>query len=69
MPRVSLVGYTNAAKSTLRNALCDIALPKDAMVKRKGIGGRYVFATLDTTTRALDLRDNRTITLPIPLVL
>jgi GTP-binding protein HflX len=63
VPRVSLVGYTNAGKSTLRNALCDIALPKDAMGKEKVLEADMLFATLDTTTRALDLRDNRTITL------
>ncbi len=63
VPRVSLVGYTNAGKSTLRNALCDIALPKDAIEKEKVLEADMLFATLDTTTRALTLQDNRTITL------
>ncbi|WP_163194476.1 GTPase HflX [Clostridium thermarum] len=63
VPRVSLVGYTNVGKSTLRNKLCDIALPKDAAAKDKVFEANMLFATLDTTTRALNLRDNRMITL------
>jgi len=41
--RVSLVGYTNAGKSTLFNA----------MVKARAFAADQLFATLDTTTRAL----------------
>jgi GTPase len=41
--RVSLVGYTNAGKSTLF----------DALVKARAYAADQVFATLDTTTRAL----------------
>ncbi len=41
--RVSLVGYTNAGKSTLFNAL----------VKAKAYAADQLFATLDTTTRQL----------------
>jgi GTP-binding protein HflX len=41
--RVSLVGYTNAGKSTLFNAL----------VKARAYAADQLFATLDTTTRAL----------------
>ena len=63
VPRVSLVGYTNVGKSTLRNTLCDIALPKDSYVKEKVFEADMLFATLDITTRALNLRDNRIITL------
>ena len=41
--RVSLVGYTNAGKSTLFNSL----------VKARSFAADQLFATLDTTTRAL----------------
>jgi GTP-binding protein HflX len=45
--RVSLVGYTNAGKSTLFNA----------MVKARAYAADQLFATLDTTTRQLWLGD------------
>lgn len=51
--RVALVGYTNAGKSTLMNALTEAGvLVQDQL-----------FATLDATTRRLDLPDGRAITL------
>lgn len=43
--RVSLVGYTNAGKSTLMNALSDSDVLTEDML----------FATLDSTTRSVDL--------------
>lgn len=63
IPKVSLVGYTNAGKSTLRNRLCEIALPKEGNVKEKVFEADMLFATLDTTTRAIMLPNNRLITL------
>lgn len=51
--RVSLVGYTNAGKSTLLNRLCGA----DVYAKDE------LFATLDPTTRSLDLPEGRKITL------
>lgn len=63
IPKVSLVGYTNAGKSTLRNKLCEIASPKDVGYKENVFEADMLFATLDVTTRALVLPDNRLITL------
>jgi len=51
IPVVALVGYTNAGKSTLLNALCRA----DALVDDR------LFATLDPTTRRLTLPDNKAI--------
>jgi len=63
IPQVSLVGYTNAGKSTLRNKLCDIATYKETLIKEKVFEADMLFATLDTTTRAIVLPDNRIITI------
>jgi GTPase len=48
--RISLVGYTNAGKSTLFNAL----------TKARTLAADQLFATLDTTTRQLWLQDAQT---------
>ena len=53
VPVVSLVGYTNAGKSSLLNALCDA----DVYTENK------LFATLDTTTRQLMLDENKLVLL------
>ncbi len=50
--RVSLVGYTNAGKSTLLNALTGAGV----------LSADMLFATLDSTTRQLDLPEGREIT-------
>ena len=63
IPRVSLVGYTNSGKSTLRNNLCDIAAKKDIQGKEKVFEADMLFATLDTTTRAITLGNKGVITL------
>jgi GTP-binding protein HflX len=63
IPQISLVGYTNAGKSTLRNSLCDLASSRDTMNKEKVFEADMLFATLDTTTRAITLLDNRLATL------
>lgn len=53
IPVVALVGYTNAGKSTLLNTLCSA----DVFAENK------LFATLDTTTRKLQLEENMTVLL------
>jgi GTP-binding protein HflX len=49
VPQAAIVGYTNAGKSSLLNKLAG----SDALVEDK------LFATLDTTTRRLDLPDGQ----------
>ncbi len=51
--RIALVGYTNAGKSTLLNALTSAGV----------LAQDQLFATLDATTRRLDLPDGRVVTL------
>jgi len=53
LPTVALVGYTNAGKSTLFNALTEAGVLADARM----------FATLDPTIRALDLPSRRRVLL------
>ena len=60
---MSLVGYTNAGKSTLRNHLCDVAAQKDVQGKEKVFEADMLFATLDITTRAIVLKNKGVITL------
>lgn len=60
--RVAIVGYTNAGKSTLRNKLCEISAA-NRINKEAVLEADMLFATLDTTVRAVSLRDNRKIAL------
>ncbi|MDX1419487.1 MAG: GTPase HflX [Rubricoccaceae bacterium] len=53
MTRVSLVGYTNAGKSTLMNALADASV----------LAENRLFATLDATTRQVSLAPNKPVLL------
>ena len=63
MPKVSLVGYTNVGKSTLRNILVDL-YPSDKNLKKEEVLSKdMLFATLDTTTRTIALKDKRIISL------
>ena len=51
VPVVAIVGYTNAGKSTLLNALTGADIPAN----------NRLFDTLDTTTRMLEISDTRTV--------
>ena len=53
VPVVAIVGYTNAGKSTLLNALTGADIPAN----------NRLFDTLDTTTRTLDISDTCTVLL------
>ena len=63
IPKVSLVGYTNAGKSTLRNKLCDIAAQKEVQGKEKVFEADMLFATLDITTRSIILKNKGIVTI------
>nr|MCR5715785.1 GTPase HflX [Lachnospiraceae bacterium] len=52
MPRVALVGYTNAGKSTLMNAMLETYGGEDAK-ERQVFEKDMLFATLDTTVREI----------------
>ena len=56
VPQVALVGYTNAGKSTLMNALLDKYEQKD---EKKVLAEDMLFATLDTTIRSIHLPDKK----------
>ncbi len=54
MPRVALVGYTNAGKSTLMNAMLDLYGSDQVDVEEKKVMEKdMLFATLDTTVRKI----------------
>ena len=55
LPRVALVGYTNAGKSTLLNAMLDLYGSDEIDVEEKKVMERdMLFATLDTTVRKIE---------------
>ena len=58
IPRVSLVGYTNAGKSTLLNALLDASHVED-IENKKVMQKDMLFATLDTTVRRIEVPGHR----------
>ena len=55
LPRVALVGYTNAGKSTLLNAMLDLYGSDEIDVEEKKVMERdMLFATLDTTVLKIE---------------
>lgn len=59
IPVVSLAGYTNAGKSTLRNKVCALS----GLDKEKVLEANMLFATLDTTTRMVSLPSGKDVLL------
>ncbi|WMC93136.1 GTPase HflX [Kineothrix sp. MB12-C1] len=56
IPKVSLVGYTNAGKSTLMNAMVERYLQDE---EKKVFEKDMLFATLDTTVRNIEVGNNK----------
>ncbi|MDR4985183.1 GTPase HflX [Bacillus cereus] len=56
IPVVSLVGYTNAGKSTTMNAMLEIF---NGTVEKQVFEKDMLFATLETSVRNIDLPDNK----------
>ena len=56
MPVVCLVGYTNAGKSSLMNALLDHYMPDS---NKQVLAKDMLFATLETSVRSIDLPDRK----------
>lgn len=55
LPRVALVGYTNAGKSTLLNAMLDLYGTEEICTEEKKVMEKdMLFATLDTTVRRIE---------------
>ena len=59
IPKLSLVGYTNVGKSTLRNILVDLYSDDKSIQKDHVLSKDMLFATLDTTVRTFLLPDKR----------
>ncbi len=56
IPLVALVGYTNAGKSTIMNAMLDAYMQKE---EKKVLEKDMLFATLDTTVRRINTGNNK----------
>ncbi len=59
LPLVALVGYTNAGKSTILNAMIERWSEDPAASERKVFEADMLFATLDTTVRRIDAAKGR----------
>lgn len=60
IPRVALVGYTNAGKSTIMNAMVERYIGDE---EKKVLEQDMLFATLDTSVRNITPKENKTILL------
>jgi len=61
VPQVALVGYTNAGKSTLLNALLNLSAGAPKAAAHRVYADDKLFATLDPTTRRVRLPSGRVI--------
>ncbi|GAB6991646.1 GTPase HflX [Paenibacillus pini] len=59
VPVVSLVGYTNAGKSTIMNAMVELYSPSGGTEEKKVFEKDMLFATLETSVRNIHLADNK----------
>jgi GTP-binding protein HflX len=59
IPIISIVGYTNAGKSTLLNALIEDQVEKEEFENKKVFSHDMLFATLDTELRRVKLPGGR----------
>ena len=59
LPLVALVGYTNAGKSTIMNAMLDRWASEIISDERKVFEADMLFATLDTTIRKIEVERGR----------
>ena len=57
IPKVALVGYTNAGKSSLLNTMLEYSILTNE--KKKVLEKDLLFATLDTSTRLIKLKSNK----------
>lgn len=57
LPKISLIGYTNAGKSTLRNKMCELYADESLKDKTEVFTKDMLFATLDTTTRVIKINE------------
>lgn len=57
IPKVALVGYTNAGKSSLLNSMLEYSILKNE--KKRVFEKDLLFATLDTSTRLIKLKNNK----------
>lgn len=64
IPLVSIVGYTNAGKSTLMNAFIEEYSNNEKNINNKTVLAKdLLFATLDTSSRHIKFKDNKEIIL------
>lgn len=56
VPRIALVGYTNAGKSSIMNSMIDIFRDGE---EKKVFEKDMLFATLETSVRSIKLQDNK----------